>query len=335
MAKEIAEIPSSAEFQIENGLKLYIEEGKRIAELNPPFLATCARGSSDYAAMFLKYLVEIGLGLPVVSIGPSIASIYGTDLRLKGSVSIAISQSGESPDLVSLQESARKSGARTVGILNAPESPVGRVSKSVLPIFAGPEHAVAASKSFVGSLIAVCGLYAGMSGDRSIARALRDLPFRLAYALESEWAEAAGPVANSHSLFAIGRGHTLPIAGEAALKLKEICLIHAEAFSAAEVRHGPIALARKGLTALAFVPEGRAKQSVVNVAKEFSSLGAEAICVGGGGDASIGIWQGSPPHPALVPICQIAAFYGFAERLSSRLERDKVPSVLSKITRTV
>ena len=335
MAKEIAEIPSSAQFQIENGLELYLEEGRRIAGLNPPFLVTCARGSSDYAAMFLKYLVEIGLGLPVASIGPSIASIYEAGLRLDRSVSIAVSQSGESPDLVKLQESAGNSGARTVGILNSPESPVGNVSNCVLPVLAGPEHAVAATKSFVGSLIAVCGLYAGMSGDRSIERALQELPVRLATALDSDWEAAVDPVANSHSLYMIGRGITLPIAGEAALKLKEICVIHAEAFSAAEVRHGPIALARKGFGALAFVPEDQAKQSVRDIANEISALGAEAICVGDIGDSSIGVWQDSPPHPALAPICQIASFYGFAEQLSRRLERDKLPTMLSKVTKTV
>ncbi|MDE0307791.1 MAG: SIS domain-containing protein [Albidovulum sp.] len=335
MAKEIAEIPSSVQYQIDNGLDLYVSEGRRVAELNPPFLTTCARGSSDYAAMFLKYLVEIGLGLPVASIGPSIASIYESNLRLDLSVSVAISQSGASPDIVKLQEFAGQGGARTISVLNTPESPVGNASMSVLPVFAGPEHAVAATKSFVGSLVAVCGLFAGLSGDREIEAALRDLPSRLSTALECDWSSTVDPVAQSHSLYTIGRGSTLAIAGEAALKLKETCLIHAEAFSAAEVRHGPIALARQGFTSLAFVPEDRAKQSVLGIANEIAALGAKAICVGGGDLSGVGTWRDPPPHPALVPICQITAFYVFAEKLSRRLERDKMPSVLSKITKTV
>ena len=120
MAKEIAEIPDVIEKQLEKGLNLYIAEGKRIAEMNPPFLVTCARGSSDFAAMFLKYMVEIGLGLPVASMGPSVASIYNSSLRLDRSVCIAVSQSGASPDLVKLQEAASRGGATTVSILNTP-----------------------------------------------------------------------------------------------------------------------------------------------------------------------------------------------------------------------
>ena len=335
MAQEISEIPEVVARQIREALDSYLEEGRRITRLEPHLILTCARGSSDHAATFFKYLTETRLGIPVASVGPSIASIYGAPLRSRDAVCVAVSQSGTSPDIVALQASARAGGAQCVAVVNERSSPMARGAHVVLPVLAGPELAVAATKSLVASLVALCGVHAGMAGDRDLLEAMRNLPEALAGALCRDWSAASDAVAGASSVFVLGRGTGLAVALESALKFKETCRLHAEAYSAAEARHGPLALAGRGLVVLTFVPGDQAAGSVLEAASEFEACGARVL-LAGGGDVAMRLPVACPGHPALLPISQIVSFYRFVESLASSLgENPSQPPHLAKVTRTI
>ncbi|MCY4376049.1 MAG: SIS domain-containing protein [Spirochaetaceae bacterium] len=187
MAREIAEIPAVAARQVSLGLTEYRALGVRLRKRAPAVIVTCARGSSDNAAVYLKYLVETRVGIPVAAIGPSVASVYDARLSLDRAVCVTISQSGGSPDLVSLQDHARAGGAATLALLNTRDSPVGSSADEVVPVMAGPETAVAATKSLVASLVAIAGIVAGWTDDGALARGLEALPESLAASLACGW----------------------------------------------------------------------------------------------------------------------------------------------------
>ncbi len=335
MAHEIAEIPTIVERQIADGLSVYREEGMRLRALEPRFVITCARGTSDHAATYFKYLLETGLGLPTVSIGPSVASVYRTRLSAEKAICLLVSQSGGSPDLLAFQRHAKEGGARTTALLNVTDSPVGHDADSVLPMLAGPEHAVAATKSYVASLVALAAVYGGMAGDEGLLAAVERLPEALAEALEFGWSEASMPLVRGASLFTVSRGPGLSIANEAALKFKETCRLHAEAYSAAEVRHGPIALARERFTALVFMPVDESRQSVLEAAAAMRSAGATVLVVDSMPQETGWLGSSRAPHPMLVPICQAVSFYRYVEELSALLgENPDAPPNLRKVTLT-
>lgn len=341
MAREIAEIPAVVARQLAEGAPLYREAGQRLARLDPPVLVTCARGTSDNAATYLKYLVETRIGVPVASVGPSVGSVYGAALRLSGAAVVTISQSGGSPDLAALQAQARAGGALALALVNAPASPVGDGAGMVLPLLAGPERAVAATKSYVASLVAAALIVAEWAGDAELAEAVARLPEALETALACDW-PALGPAAvAAGSMLVIGRGPGLSVALEAALKLKETCRLHAEAFSAAEVLHGPIALAGGDLCALAFGAEDAAGESVRAAVVALAGHGVPTFLAGAPALPAAGpgvrpLPQAAAPHPLLVAPVQAASFYRFAEALARSTGHDPdAPPHLSKITRTV
>ena len=203
-------------------------------------------------------MIERHLGIPVAAAAPNIATIYRRPLRLRGQLLLTISQSGSSDDLIEMTGAARASGALTVAIVNEPESALASASEVVLPMAAGPELSVAATKTFIASLAAVLRLAARWSGGIKMLEACERLPDRLDEAARLDWSEALKPLARANSLVAIGRGPTLAIAREAALKLKETCALHAEAFSSAEFQHGPIALVSSTYPMLVFTPADEA-----------------------------------------------------------------------------
>ncbi len=335
MLAEIREAPAVVARQIAEA-DIYREEGERLRREQPRFLVTCARGSSDQAVTYFKYMAEQRLGIPVASVGPSVASVYGADLKFGGGVLLTVSQSGGSPDLASLQERAARGGARTVALLNVTGSAVGNAAGSVLPMMAGPEKAVAATKSFVASLVALASVVACWSEDAELLDALAHLPERLEAALECDWSAAALPAAAAHSLYTIGRGPGLGIAGEAALKLKETCRLHAESYSAAEVQHGPIALARDRFAALVFANSDRSDASVATAVDNLAAAGASVFVAGAAGASGHRLPTVDAGHPLLNPICRIVSFYRFVEGLSVALgENPDAPRLLKKVTRTV
>ena len=193
-----------------------------ISELHrhpPRLVVTCARGSSAHAATFAKHLFELRCGLPVAAAAPNTATVYRRALNLKGQLFVGISQSGRSDDLIETAAMARSSGAITVAFVNDPDSPLAEISQFVLPLGAGIERSVAATKSFVASLAALLQLTAIWAADPMMRSAHARLPKRLAEAGQLDWHEALTALARAESLITIGRGPTLAIAREAALKL--------------------------------------------------------------------------------------------------------------------
>lgn len=335
MSIEIAEIPNVVQRQINEYLYQYLEVGRVIAKRTGPII-TCARGTSDQAAQYFKFLVESGLGRPVTSMPPSIASIYHANLQLKDGVCLSISQSGGSPDLLALQNAAQKGGAVGISILNTIPSPMSSQVDYSLNLGAGKENAVAATKSYVASLVAVTAIYAGMKNDTSLFEGLKLLPDVLARSLSMDWSVALDALENSQSLFVLGRGAGHAIGGEAALKLKETCQIHAESYSAAEVQHGPMVLARKKLAVLAFLPEDEGRKSVFKAITILSDSGARVLTVGGSLNDIENLLTVKSPHALLNEICQITSFYKFVEQLSCRVGLNPdAPPMLKKVTETV
>lgn len=333
MAQEIAQIPDVVARQTGSGVARYREIGQRLRRLDPPVVVTAARGSSDHAALYFKYLVETRIGRPVASMGPSVTSVYGARLRLAGAAMLAVSQSGASPDILSLLEAGRAGGALTVALVNAENAPAGDRVDLLAPLLAGPEVAVAATKSYVASLVAGAAIAAEWAEDKALASALDALPDALGQAVAADWSRAIDAFAVPGTVFCVGRGPGLSIAAEAALKFKETCGLHAEAYSTAEVLHGPVALAEPGLRALVFLAEDDARPGILDTAARLAETGAQVWCAGEGRDRMA---VPAAPHPALAPICQAAAFYAFAEKLARRLGRDPdKPAHLSKVTRTV
>ncbi|TIO27843.1 MAG: SIS domain-containing protein, partial [Mesorhizobium sp.] len=251
MRREIEEIPQATARLLDGSAKVLADAGRGLRERDPHFVVTVARGSSDHAATFMKYAVELTAGLAVASVGPSIASIYGAKLRLRGSACLAISQSGKSPDIVAMAETARAGGALTVAITNTADSPLARASDYAIDILAGPERSVAATKTFVNSAVAALALMAHSTGDEALLAALARLPEHFEKAIAYDWMALAAALETPRSLFILGRGPSFAIASEAALKFKETCAMHAEAYSAAEVMHGPLALVGPGFPVLA------------------------------------------------------------------------------------
>jgi glutamine---fructose-6-phosphate transaminase (isomerizing) len=300
---------------------------------DPPLVTTTARGSSDHATLYLKYLVEILMGLPCASIGPSIASVYDRTLRLAGALSVTVSQSGRSPDLIALQHAARAGGAMTVALVNDAQSPIARDAQWCLPLRAGPEHAVAATKSMIASLSCIAWMVAAWRGDAALVAAVVDLPNVLDHLDQHD--TIAARLADFGSCYVIGRGATFAIAVEAALKLKETSAIHAEAFSAAEVLHGPAALIEKGFPILVFMPQDEARPAVQATLARLSQMGAQCIVFDTGPSTATAVGVRNT-HPLVVPIVMLNIFYGIAEQTARmRGQNPDQPRHLSKVTETM
>src|SRR4051812_43855841 len=196
----------------------------------PRTILTCARGSSDHAATFAKYLIETRTGIPVASAAPSVSSVYGAAQQLDDMLCIAISQSGRSPDLVAQLVAAAAAGAKTAALVNVLDSPLAESAELVLPLRAGEETSVAATKSYVASLAAILHLVAAWTADEGMTRALQAAPEQLDRSWQLDWSALVDRLAEAEGLYVLGRGLGLGIAEEAALKLKETCGLHAEAF---------------------------------------------------------------------------------------------------------
>jgi glutamine---fructose-6-phosphate transaminase (isomerizing) len=334
MAAETRAAPALVADMLAVNAGLFAEIGKRLRQLDPPVVVTCARGSSDHAAAYFKYVLEITHGLPVASVGPSIASIYKTPLRLRGGVMLSVSQSGRSPDILALQAAARAAGALTIALCNTEGAPLADAADYDVPLRAGPELSVAATKTFILSCAAAAAIVASWTQDRALQTALDLLPDNLARAAAMDWSDA-DPLIGPPSLYIMGRGAALPIAFEAALKLKETAALHAEGFSVAEVMHGPLQLARPGFTVLAFVPDDAAIDSTRQALARIATTGASLVTVGGRDMLGLRLPSIATGHGLTDPIAMILSFYLMAERLARArgFDPDK-PSHLSKVTQT-
>ncbi len=336
MRQEINEIPEAAARLLDRSAADLAKAGQALREKDPAFLVTIARGSSDHAATFIKYAVELTAGRPVASLGPSLASIYGADLKLRGGAAIAISQSGKSPDIVAMADAATKSGAVTIALTNTLPSPITQASLHAVDINAGPELAVAATKSFVNSIVAGLALLSEWTGDDTLKAAVRAVPEHLAKAVTLDWSEFAHELGDAESLYMLGRGPALAIASEAALKFKETSNMHAEAYSAAEVLHGPVALVEDKFPVLAFAARDAAEASIVEIVDSLAGKRALAFATSGEVKAAHKLPFVATGHPLTDALALIVPFYGFVEAWSRSKGFDPdQPAALKKVTETL
>lgn len=308
----------------------------RLRDIAPTIIFTCARGSSDHAATFAKYLFETRLGIPTVSQAPSISSIYGRPLvHMAGAPFIIVSQSGRSPDLLLSAEAARQAGALVIALVNDTGSPLAACADVVVPLCAGPEQSVAATKSYIAALAAFVHLVSTWQGDAVLVDAVARLPEALASAWAADWSHAVPALAGASNLYVLGRGLTLGIAQEAALKCKETCGIHAEAFSIAEVAHGPAALVGPAFPVLIFPPLDHAIAGLDTVVDAFAARGVPMFAAGGD-HPHVSAWPlARGLHPATGPIAMVQSFYRFINALSVARGFDPDhPPMLKKVTET-
>ena len=335
MRREIEEIPEAVARLLDQGGRMLESAGRGIRDCDPRFVVTVARGSSDHAASFLKYAVELTAGIPVASVGPSVASIYGARLRLDGTVCLAISQSGKSPDIIAMARQAKAGGALAVALTNTPDSPLARAADFPIDILAGVERSVAATKTFVSSAVAGLALMAHTTADDLLLAAIARLPEQLRAAIDCDWMPVATALEGERSLFILGRGPSYALASEAALKFKETCGMHAEAYSAAEVMHGPLALVGPGFPVLALAARDAAEASVAETADALAGKGAAAFITSKRVGQAYSLPFVATGHPLTDPLPLIVSFYAFVEAFARHrgLDPDK-PRNLRKVTET-
>lgn len=339
MHREAMSAPLVAAGQLAANRAVMAAAAMRLRALDPPLAITIARGSSDHAAAFARHLFETRLQVPTLSQSPSVETLYrATSPRLKGGFALAISQSGRSPDLVETAIAAREAGALLIAIVNDEASPLAGAADILVPMHAGREESVAATKTFIAALVAIADLAAQWGRDAGLATALDGIGPTLSEAARSDWSGALGPLRNAQSMIVLGRGSTAPIAAEAALKLKETSQIHAEAFSSAEVAHGPMAIIGEGQPVLAFTPRDAAAAGFAQRLAELAEKGARIIATDApdpGGGAGMNLPLGRSGDPAIDAIAMIQSFYPLAESLA-RLRgcNPDQPPHLAKVTST-
>lgn len=324
LAREARQAAEGARRQLATSAPMLGELARRLRAEPPPLVITCARGSSDHAATYGKYVIETTAGHLVASVGPSVASMYQrAPVGLTNALFLAVSQSGTSPDILQLTEAAKRGGALVVGIVNDEASPLAAYCDIVLPLCAGEERAVAATKSFLLSGLAFVQLAAAWTGDARLVDAAARAPDAFAAACEAGW--DLSPLASASSLYVVGRGVGLGAAQELALKLKETCRLHAEAFSTAEVLHGPVELVAPGFPVIAIEQADETARATRDVLAQLASLGAAV--------------QRCPTMDApavLAPLCQVQSFYVALPALAAARGLDAdAPAHLQKVTKTI
>ena len=297
-----------------------------------------ARGSSDCVANFAKYIFETQLGFSVSSLPPSVTTVYGRNIGDEQTLAIAISQSGGSPDLRLALEGCKKAGCTTLAIVNKEESPLSSSADLVLPVRADQENAVAATKSVITSLVALVSIVADYNEDKNLQDSLHNLPQALEQSLKSNWQPAIDLLQQSKSMFIIGRGFGFPIVQEMALKLKETCGIHAEAFSGAEVLHGPFALMNKSFTTFTILQNDESAKGTCELVNKMTELGVNTIFAStqNCANSKIHLDVDISIHPILEPIVLLQKFYLMVNNLAISLDFDPdSPVNLKKVTETV
>lgn len=338
LREEALQAPAVVAAQLASDSARYADFGRALRAAPPLGILTLARGSSDHAAHYAAYLVMARLGRLVTSLPMSLLTLYGARLQAQGLLALAFSQSGQSPDLVEATRELALRGATTAAFVNDTGSPLARAAQWVFALHAGVERSVAASKSFVAQAVAGARLVAAWQDDSALAAAIAGLPRTLEAALAHEraWCDAALPLLlTAERLYVIGRGTGLAIALEAALKLKEVCGVHAEAMGGAELRHGPLALVEPGFAVLVFAPRGPAQAPLLAVAAQLRERGAQVLLAAPQGAPLAQLPLATTAEPDLDPIAAIAPFYAMVESLARARGRDPdAPPNLSKVTRT-
>lgn len=338
MAAEIAEQPQVLRRLLQNGHPEITHIAARVRDRAPRFVLFAGRGTSDQAALYGKYLVETQLGLPAGMISPSTTTLYRAHASMRDVLFIAVSQSGASPDIVEPVSAARMAGAVTVAMTNDPDSPLAGEAEFHADILAGPEQAVAATKTYTAELLALYLLIAGISGTYDPA--LQALPERAeaALSLEEQVAEIAVRYRFAEQLVVTSRGYNYPTSREAALKLMETSYMVAHAFSGADLLHGPMAMIRQGFPVVAIVPTGAGGEALRPVLERLHEHEADVWVIGDPEAArrgSVGLPLADLGPEILSAIPLIMPLQQFARHLSLTrgIDPDR-PAGLEKVTRT-
>jgi len=260
---------------------------ERWAQRPPRFIAIAARGTSDHAALYGKYLFEIINGIFVGLAAPSVASIYHADVEMEGALVLGISQSGAAEDVIEVLAQARRAGADTLAITNDADSPLARAADDCLPLHANPELAVAATKTFTSTMTVLFMLAAAMKRDAVLYHDAEHLPELISAVLATE-TEIRARVERFRFLeecVVLGRGYNLATAYELALKLRETSYIRAQPFASPDFVHGPIAILEAGYPVIAIANEGPTLPTVLDVLAKIKARGAETIVIGNAREA--------------------------------------------------
>jgi glutamine---fructose-6-phosphate transaminase (isomerizing) len=334
MIQEARQSPERVQAQLDQDCASLAGIAATLREFCPRAVLTCARGSSDHAATYARYLIETRLGLLTSSASPSISSVYGVRQDLDGCLFMVLSQSGRSPDLLAAAAAAKNSGALVVALVNQEDSPLAAAADHVIQLRAGAETSVAATKSYICALAASLHLVARWSEDDRMLNLVKALPSELTRAWMLDWYPLTRMLSAAKNLFVLGRGLGLGVAQEAALKFKETCGLHAEAFSGAEVRHGPIALMREGLPVLMFLQDDETRAGMEALAADLIRSGAKVLLAGSQVKGAIEL-PSLPADPVIAPLLFAQSFYRSAAELSLArgFDPDRPPH-LKKVTET-
>lgn len=337
MTQDISEQPEALRRLLDDGAGPIGEVARVISQRRPRFVLLVARGTSDHAALYAKYLVEIRLGLPAGLASPSTLTLYGARPDLRDVLVIAVSQSGGSPDLTGSVQAARECGALTVAVTNNAGSALAAAAEFHVDVLAGHERAVAATKTYTSELLALYLLIEQVvGGPTAAAAAVPDLAAGLI-------TEAAEPVATAtpryrfaEQLITTARGYAYSTAREAALKLMETCYLSAQAFSGADLLHGPLALVDREMPVIAIVPRGRAEDAIRQVLDRLVAGGGDLLVVG---DSAVIPQAPHLPLPQIAeelsPILEIVPLQLLARDLAvARGGNPDAPRGLSKVTET-
>lgn len=332
MAREIAEIPAAARRLLAQGAA-FDAAAASVRAKAPAFAVICGRGSSGHAGVHLRYLIETHLGLAVSAAAPSVVTSYGRPSALAGALFVVISQSGGSPDLVAATRAARAAGALTLALVNETASPVAEAADGVIPLAAGPERAVAATKTVVSSMLAGARLVAALAGDGGLLQACAEAPERLADALTLDWSAWGASLGSARAAFIAARGYGFGPAREIALKLSETVRLPALGYSAAELRHGPRAAIAPDTPVLALRQDDATADTVDGLVADLAAAGEPVF--NAGGPASGLPWIGDG-HPVLDPVVMLVPAYRAIEAATRAKGYDPDnPPFLQKVTRTL
>lgn len=335
MLAEAREAPIAVARQLQSQPNLYQEFGRALREYSPRSILTVARGSSDHAAHFMAYLIMARLGRLVTSLPMSLITLYQSNIQTEGLFAAAFSQSGQSPDLVAPMQFFSAGSATTAAFVNDEKSPLAKASNWVFPLCAGEEKSVAATKSFIAQLVAGARVTAAWQQDTVLEAAISNLPSVLSQAAQQDWSQGVQVLRDAEQMLVIGRGTGHAVAMEAALKFKETCVIQAEAFSGAEVKHGPMALIDKGYPLLVLAPRGPAHAGLVALADEMRLRGAHVLLAAPATTPGVNLPIVETGSVDLDPISVVQSFYPMVEAVSRArgFDPDK-PKYLAKVTKT-
>ncbi len=307
-------------------------------------IITAGRGSSGNAAIFAKYCLENYCGIITSHAALSTRTIYKNNISLKNTLVIIFSQSGQSHDLIEYTTYAKQKGAETLAFVNDEDSDLAQIADNVIPLLAGKEKSIAATKSYIATLSALLQFVAILERDQKLLNALTNLPQELINFKNFDYEELLNHMKRLNNVIILGRGYGLTVAKEAALKLKETCGIHAEAMSAAEFMHGPLSLISQGIPLLLFLQDDHTQYNLEDTICKLKTIGANISIIAPRNiltskiksSANILVELPNSIHPCCDPFISMQFFYQIVEQLSiSKGLNPDQPPFLKKITKTI